>query len=345
MCIFPKKLEVLQCYKNTTSDKVKNNHNNFENNLNNEDLTDEENLCSKKIIFRNFNFNKTYNKRSYISEVTIPLIINNVKLYALLDSGSESSILSLKYAEKFFKNWKNFKDGFYKLDYGIGVEGSRFNILGTKMFTVQIGSTILESSFSIPERGTEIIIGLDLLKLFNISMHFSSKIHLYCNNEYITSEFIEDKNTITSTYNKKCVLYPNETKIYSLQNSNFKDNSTYLSYSHEDCASIIVPSTSVSKNGSLNIILKNDSKKKMTFKPNFLKIVSEVVNPDDICDLNDITAKDLILDSEILPVHFYNKNCEFNNRYYKNIKENIVKINFLNNIFDTDNKKGKIRGK
>ena len=173
-------------------------------------------------------------------------------------------------------------------------------------------------------------------------MHFSSKIHLYCNNEYITSEFIENKTTITSTYNKKCVLYPNETKVYSLQNNNFKDNSTYLSYSHEDCASIIVPSMSVSKNGSLNIILKNDSKKKMTFKPNVLKIVTEVVNPDDIYDLNDITAKDLILDSEILPVHFYNKNCEFNNRYYKNIKENIVKINFLNNIFDTDNKEEKL---
>ena len=71
-------------------------------------FSDEENLCRNKIIFRNFNFNKAYNKRSYSSEVTVPLIINNVKLYALLDSGSESSILSLKYAGKFFKNWKNF---------------------------------------------------------------------------------------------------------------------------------------------------------------------------------------------------------------------------------------------
>ena len=43
----------------------------------------------------------------------------------------------------------------------------------------------------------------------------------------------------------------------------------------------------------------------MTLKPNFLKIVTEIVNPDDIYDLNDTTAKDLILDSEILPVHFY----------------------------------------
>ena len=80
----------------------------------------------------------------------------------------------------------------------------------------------------------------------------------------------------------------------------------------------------------------------MTFNPNVLKIVTEIVNPDDIYDLNDTTAKDLILDSEILPVHFYSRNCEFNNRYNKKIKENIVKINFLNNIFDTDKKEEKL---
>ena len=80
---------MLQCYKNTTTNKVNNNYNNFENNLHNEYFSDEENLCRNKIIFRNFNFNKAYNKRSYSSEVTVPLIINNVKLYALLDSGSK----------------------------------------------------------------------------------------------------------------------------------------------------------------------------------------------------------------------------------------------------------------
>lgn len=88
-------------------------------------------LCNKTINFRKFNLSKSIHDRSYINEMTISVIINGIKLYALLDSGSESSILTLKYAEIFFKNWRNFLNGFYKLDYGIGVDGSRFKILGT----------------------------------------------------------------------------------------------------------------------------------------------------------------------------------------------------------------------
>ena len=220
----------------------------------------------------------------------------------------------------------------------MGVDGSQFKILGTKLFNLQIGSTIKTASFSIPERGTELIIGLDLLKLFNISMHFSSNINIYCNDEFIKAESIEIKNEIISTNINKCVLYPKSCRSLTLQNDDFKDNLTYLSYSHADYASIVIPSTAVSKNGKLNIVLKNDSNKKQTIKANVLKIVTEMINPEDIYSINNETAKNLILDSEILPVPFYNKNCEFNKGYYKNIKENMIRINFLNNIFDIDNK-------
>ena len=57
---------------------------------------------------------------------------------------------------------------------------------------------------------------------------------------------------------------------------------TYLSYSDENNSSIVVPSTSVSKNGVLSVIIKNDSKKKTVFKPNSLKIKVEEINADDI---------------------------------------------------------------
>jgi len=192
-------------------------------------------FCNKIIIFRNFNLNKSFSPRSYISEVTVPLIINDVPLYALLDSGSESSILSLSYANKYFKNWQSYENGFYELDYGIGVDGSRFKILGTKRFKVQIGSTILSTYFSIPEKGTALIIGLDLLKLFNISMHFgdNNNIHIYCNDKYVKSENIKNNNENLSTNQQKCVIYPNETKIFALIDDKFIENRTYLSYSNE----------------------------------------------------------------------------------------------------------------
>ena len=115
------------------------------------------------------------------------------------------------------------------------MDGSRFKILGTKRFKVQIGSTILSTYFSIPEKGTALIIGLDLLKLFNISMHFgdNNNIHIYCNDEYIKSENIKNNNEILSTNQQKCVIYPNETKIFALIDDKFIENRTYLSYSNE----------------------------------------------------------------------------------------------------------------
>jgi len=137
----------------------------------------------------------------------------------------------------------------------------------------------------------------------------------------------------------KCILRPNEAKTYTITNESFIDNCTYLSYSHENCASIVIPSASIAKNGSLKIVLKNDSKKKQVFKPKTLKIISEKIDPNDIYELKNIEGKNAILESETLPIHFYNKNSEFNNKYYKGTKENISKINFLNNIFET-NKNG-----
>jgi len=118
---------MLQCLKNTTDNNV--NENNIQKKIIYKNSLDGKHLCDKndKIFdFCNFNLNRSFNRRSQICEVTLPLLINNIKVYALLDSGSESSILTLKYTEKFFKNWRNFQNGFFKLDFGIGVDGFRF---------------------------------------------------------------------------------------------------------------------------------------------------------------------------------------------------------------------------
>ena len=52
------------------------------------------------IDFKSFSL-KHMQRRSYSSEVTIPVIINNIQLHALLDTGSESSIISLNYLNKY----------------------------------------------------------------------------------------------------------------------------------------------------------------------------------------------------------------------------------------------------
>ena len=73
--------------------------------------------------FQYFNVLRSVNERSFISEVTIPISINNIKFMALCDSGSESSIIGLNYINKNFTNWRAFEDGIKKAEYGIGVDG------------------------------------------------------------------------------------------------------------------------------------------------------------------------------------------------------------------------------
>ena len=85
--------------------------------------------------FKHFNVLRSINERSFISEVTIPIFINNIKFLALCDSGSESSIIGLNYINKYLPNWRTFEDGINKPEYGIGVDGSTFSILGAKLFT------------------------------------------------------------------------------------------------------------------------------------------------------------------------------------------------------------------
>ena len=49
----------------------------------------------------------------------------------------------------------------------------------------------------------DLIIRLDLLKLLNISMQFSSKISIKCINEFITNELIKNKVEILNMNNNK----------------------------------------------------------------------------------------------------------------------------------------------
>ena len=91
---------------------------------------------------------------------------------ALLDSGAESSLLGVNYADSFFPGWKDFEDAPHQVKFGVGVDGTEFTFYGTKMFQVKVGNIEARVPFSIPKRGTDLLFGLDLLKVFKIKMIF-----------------------------------------------------------------------------------------------------------------------------------------------------------------------------
>jgi len=283
--------------------------------------------------FQHFNVLRSINERSFISEVTIPILINNIEFLALCDSGSESSIIGLNYINKYFPNWRTFEDGVNKPEYGIGVDGSTFSILGAKLFTIKIGKTVLKAQLSIPEKSNELILGLDLLKNFQMKINFTKPIEIFCNNSFVPSTFVTNKQNCIRI-NTKTTLYPKQAKFLLLQHERFINDCTYLSFSNMDSSSIVIPSIGIATNGSIQVLVRNDSHKKVSFKPKTLTINVELVNEEDIFSLQNPEGRKIILDSKTCPLPFYNKSCEFNQSYYNIQREGVTRLMFLNSVFE-----------
>ena len=288
--------------------------------------------------FQHFNILRSVNERSFISEVTIPISINNIKFMALCDSGSESSIIGLTYIKKYFPDWNSFEDGINKPEYGIGVDGSTFSILGTKIFTIKIGKTVLKAQLSVPEKSNELILGLDLLKSFQMKINFTKPIEIFCNNTFIPSAYMSNNHNCLRI-NTKTTLYPKQEKFLLIKNEQILNDNTYLSFSNTESSSIVIPSIGIATNNSLQILVRNSSNKKITFKPNTLSIRLEIVNEEDIFSLQHPEGRKIILDSKTCPLPFYNKDCHFNQSFYNTQRENVTRLMFLNNIFEENSDK------
>ena len=74
-----------------------------------------------------------------MDETIIEVEINGVKLGALFDTGSEASLISIVYLNKFFPDWDTYEDLLNAPLNGQGVNGEKFEIVATKIFKVKIG--------------------------------------------------------------------------------------------------------------------------------------------------------------------------------------------------------------
>ena len=71
-----------------------------------------------------------------------------------------------------------------------------------------------------------------------------------------------------------------------------------------DSSSIVIPSVGIATNNSLQILVRNDSQKKIIFKPKTLTINVELVNEEDIFSLQNPEGRKIILDSKTRPLLF-----------------------------------------
>ena len=186
-----------------------------------------------------------------------------MKLTALLDSGSQSSIISKSILNKLFPNWRALPevDGPQQ---GIGVDGTSFEILSTKVFYLKIGNNTKRIKLSVPERGKEFILGLDILKTFRIRIYFEEEIKIFCDNSRILSIH---NNNYSILNIKKCTLRSGEKKFLEFVSDNtFKDNDIFKVHSHPNFSSVVVPCLVESQNNSFKVLLHNTSNKKKDFQ-------------------------------------------------------------------------------
>ena len=97
--------------------------------------------------------------------------------------------------------------------------GSTFSILGAKLFTIKIGKTVLKAQLSIPEKSNELILGLDLLKNFQMKINFTKPIEIFCNKSFIPSAYVTNKQNCIGI-NTKTALYPKQEKFLFIKKNN-----------------------------------------------------------------------------------------------------------------------------
>ena len=85
-----------------------------------------------------------------------------------------------------------------------------------KIFEIQVGKNIIHAQISISERGSDLIFGLDLLKLFQIKLIFGMKILIYSFYEFISASDEQHNKAKILFNNCKILLNPKLNFIYTM---------------------------------------------------------------------------------------------------------------------------------
>ena len=324
MCKFPKKLV------SSPLDQVSSQFSELNLNVEKTNNRIDAALQSNRILF--FNSYKTAEySRALLDETIIEVEINGVKLGALFDTGSEASLISIVYLNKFFPDWDTYEDLLNAPLNGQGVNGEKFEIVATKIFKVKIGYETKDVPLSISSLNQSIIFGLDVLKLFSVSLICSPERIRIFQKEYFLSA--KSNAPIDKAVNlHKIALYPRQKKVITFHSSQILQGVDYITYSNHMSPSIVLPSLTKGGVHSVKVLVRNDSRKKINFKKNtifinFSKLQGETK------PLTDCAAFNLMLTTKEPPIPFYNRECQFNNVYYSKENETVLRCNFVNNIF------------
>ena len=105
--------------------------------------------------------------------LTIPIEINKHIVYGLLDTGAQTSLLSKNIIGKLYPDWTDMPEAAGPKQ-GVTASGAVFQFHGNRQIPVTIGKCTKKVTFSIADTDSDIILGLNGLKAFKITIHFTS---------------------------------------------------------------------------------------------------------------------------------------------------------------------------
>ena len=150
---------------------------------------------------KKLNFSAVKTNRITYNDIKINIFIENVKVTVILDTGSQTNLISKNTLNAITKNWEPLKD--IEPRYGIGVGGEPFKFIITRL-NVTLGNITKPSLFAVTDlKRDDILLGLPFLVAFGISIKMSPDQVIVTQNSENVEIVSEIKNNDIFAYNVK----------------------------------------------------------------------------------------------------------------------------------------------
>ena len=112
--------------------------------------------------------------RTIYNDIKINIFIEKVKVTVILDTGSQTNLISKNILDKIHKCWEPLKN--IEPRYGVGVGGKPFKFVLTRL-NVTLGSVTKPSLFAVTDLvRDDILLGMPFLAAFGISINISPEL-------------------------------------------------------------------------------------------------------------------------------------------------------------------------
>ena len=269
--------------------------------------TSTQNVLNKP-LFKHCQCNYNHERIPSVNETTIQIKVKGHLVWGLVDTGADSSVVTRALVESCLPEWRNLPTVSGAPQYANVAGGGEINILATKIVEIEIAGVRQNVEFHIIEGSGPMLLGLNLLKIFKISIFLETTgVTIYCGKNKISNPGKKDK-CFFMQIPDKISLHPKQTSYLNLMDTHIEDNKLYMVHSYFG-PSIVVPTLTRGENTSITVFAFNDNRKKAIIKKG--EIVLRIEELDTTLKTHSLTEENLDGPQPQHFPHFYTYNRAF----------------------------------